>query len=378
MSENPLHKLEAYGQSVWLDFIQRDLLENGELAKWLKEYGLKGITSNPAIFEKAISTSNEYNDDIRDMVQQGHSVLEIYESLSQTDIRNAADLFRPVYQVSDGIDGYVSLEVNPHLANDTQGTIDEARRLWKSLDRPNVMIKVPATAEGLPAIEQLISEGINVNVTLLFGLSRYHEVAEAYIAGLGQRQQQGHPIDHVASVASFFISRIDTLVDVLLEKYIERGGNEGILASKLRGHVAISSARLAYQMFKEVFTSNRFITLTDEGAHFQRLLWASTSTKNPDYSDVLYIEDLIGPNTVNTVPVETIHAYHDHGTPLVRLESELDHARWVLEQLPTLGIDLDAIAQQLEDEGVAKFNQPFDKLMTALEKTATSFSPSGS
>ena len=294
------------------------------------------------------------------MVFEGKGVNAIYEALSQRDVQNAADMFRPVYDKTAGNDGYVSLEVNPHLAHDTKGTVEEAHRLWKTLDRPNVFIKIPATTEGLSAIQELISEGINVNVTLLFGLPRYRHVAEAYLAGLAARAARGKPLQHVASVASFFVSRIDALVNPLLEKVIAQGGKEADLAKKARGHVAIASAKMAYQIYKEMFWSGRFKELAVQGARVQRLLWASTSTKNPDESDVKYVEALIGPDTINTVPLATLDAYRDHGDPKARLEEDIEKARLILERLPELGISLDHVTQQLEDEGVEKFNKPFD------------------
>ena len=276
-----------------------------------------------------------------------------------------------MYEKADGKDGYVSLEVNPHLAYDTKGTIAEARRLWTALNRPNVFIKVPATSDGLPAIQQLISEGININVTLLFGLPRYRQVGEAYIAGLEARTAQGKPVKHIVSVASFFLSRIDTLVDPLVEKFLDPGGKKIEIAKKVHGQVAIASAKIAYQIYKEIFSSNRFKKLVDKGAHPQRLLWASTSTKNPEYSDVKYIEPLIGPDTVNTVPLETIDAYRDHGDPKSCLEQDVKEADWIMAQLPELGISIDKVTEQLEDEGVKKFNEPFDKLMDTLTKKSS-------
>jgi transaldolase len=368
MKNNPLKQLEALGQSVWLDYIRRDLIAGGGLRRLIEEDGLRGMTSNPAIFEKAIADSHDYDEDIRAMVLRGKGPKEIYEALSQCDVRNAADEFRPLYDRTDGKDGYVSLEVNPHLANDTRGTIEEARRLWAALERPNVFIKVPATLEGVPAIRQLISEGINVNVTLLFGLPRYRQVAEAYIAGIETRIAQGKTVKQVASVASFFVSRIDTLVDPLLEKVIAQGGQEAEIAKKSRGQVAVASAKVAYQIYQEIFGGDRFQRLVGKEARAQRLLWASTGTKNPDYSDVKYIEALIGPDTVNTIPVETLDAYRDHGAPQIRIEKDIGQDHLVLERLPKLGIDLDKVTQQLEDEGVEKFNKPFDKLLETLEK----------
>jgi transaldolase len=366
MHANPLKKLGTFGQSIWLDYIRRDLITSGQLRRLIEEDGLQGMTSNPSIFEKAIVDSHEYDEDIRTMALEGQGVNTIYEALSQRDVQSAADEFRSLYDTTDGQDGYVSLEVNPHLAHDTNGTVEEAHRLWKALARPNVFIKVPATTEGLSAIQALISEGINVNVTLLFGLPRYRQVANAYLAGLAARAARGKPVNHVASVASFFVSRIDGLVDPLLEKIIVQGGEKAALAKTLRGHVAIASAKMAYQLYKGIFASGRFKTLADQGARVQRLLWASTSTKNPDESDVKYVEALIGPDTVNTAPLETLDAYRDHGDPKARLEHDVEEARLVLERLPELGISLDQVTQQLENDGVEKFNKPFDKLLQTL------------
>ncbi len=370
MKSNPLKQLAALGQSVWLDYIRRNLIASGELERLIEEDGLRGMTSNPAIFEKAIAESHDYDEDIQAMALAGKSVADIYEALSLGDVQSAADNFRPLYDKTDGKDGYVSLEVNPHLAHDTAGTLQEARRLWAALNRPNVFIKVPATAGGLPAIRQLISEGISVNVTLLFGLPRYRQVADAYLAGIEARAAQGKPVKHVASVASFFVSRMDTLVDPLLEKQIAKGGRQADLAKQLHGEVAIASAKMAYQIYKEIVGGPRFKDLAGKGARPQRLLWASTGTKNPYYSDVKYVDSLIGPDTVNTVPVETLEAYRDHGDPQARLEQDVQRAGWVLARLPELGIDIDKVTQQLEDEGVEKFNKPFDKLMETLAKAA--------
>jgi transaldolase len=373
MKSNPLKQLTALGQSIWLDYIRRDLIAGGGLRRLIEEDGLRGMTSNPAIFEKAIADSSDYDADIRALALEGQAPGAIYETISQRDVQSAADAFRPLYDLTDGKDGYVSLEVNPHLSHDTHGTIVEARRLWTALNRPNVFIKVPATVAGLPAIQQLIGEGINVNVTLLFGLPRYRQVAEAYLGGIEARTAQGQPVKRVASVASFFVSRIDALVDALLEKRMADGGKAADLAQKARGQVAIASAKLAYQIYKEIFTSDRFKKSAARGAGVQRLLWASTSTKNPDYSDVKYVEALIGPDTVNTAPLETLEAYRDHGMPKVRLEQDLAQARQVLERLPDLGIRLDDVTRQLEDQGVAKFNQPFDHLMENLARRSIAF-----
>jgi transaldolase len=366
MKNNPLKQLGTLGQSIWMDYIRRDLMSSGKLRHLIEEDGLRGMTSNPSIFEKAIADSHDYDEDIRAMALGGKGVEAIYEALSQRDVKSAADEFRPLYERTDGKDGYVSLEVNPHLAHDTDGTMEEARRLWVALNRPNVLIKVPATAEGLPAIQQLISEGISVNVTLLFGLPRYRQVVEDYITGIEARLARGKPVKHVASVASFFVSRIDALVDPLLERLIEQGGKEADLAKRVRGQTAIASGKMAYQIYKEIFGGDRFRELASLGSRVQRLLWASTGTKDPGYSDVKYIEALIGPDTVNTVPPETLDAYRDHGEPKARLEQDVKESGRILEQLTELGINIDTVTQQLEDEGVEKFNKPFDKLMETL------------
>jgi len=367
MSENPLVKLGTFGQSIWLDYIRRKMIESGELKKFIDEDGLKGVTSNPAIFEKAIAGSDDYDADIRKLAQAGKSIQEIYQNLTVTDVGQGADVFRPVYDRMDGKDGFVSLEVNPHLAHDTQGSIAEARRLWQALNRPNVFIKIPATKEGLPAIRQLISEGINVNVTLLFGIPRYQEVAEAYIAGLEARVAKGQSLKRIASVASFFLSRIDVLLDPQLGKIAAAGGPNAAGAQELQGQIAIASAKIAYTIYQQIFGSGRFKNLAHQGAGPQRLLWASTSTKNPAYPDVKYVEPLIGPETVNTLPLETLEAYRDHGKPAFRLTQEVDRAASHLQRLPELGIDLNQATQQLEDDGVDKFNKPFDSLMGTLE-----------
>jgi transaldolase len=367
MDYTRIKKLEALGQSIWLDYICRDLIVSGKLRTLIDKAGLRGITSNPSIFEKAIAGSHDYNDDIRTMALEGKDVQTIYETLSQRDVQSAADLFRPVHTKTEGMDGYVSLEVNPHLAHDTQGTIQEARRLWTALNRPNVLIKVPATVEGLPVIRQLLSEGINVNVTLLFGLPRYRQVVEAYLAGIEEFLTKQNTAKIPASVASFFISRIDTAVDPLLEKIITQDGKDAESAKALRGQAATASAKAAYQIYKEIFNGNRFKKLADKGVRPQRLLWASTSTKNPEYSDVKYIEALIGRDTINTIPVETLDAYCEHGEPEERIEQESGKVFQMLERLTSLGININQVTQQLEDEGVDKFNKSFDNLTHTLE-----------
>jgi transaldolase len=370
MVDNILKQLGMHGQSIWLDYICRDLIISGDLRQLIDEDGIQGITSNPSIFEKAIAGSHDYDNDIRAMALEGKNVNTIYETLSQRDVLSAANEFRATYNITEGKDGYVSLEVNPHLAHDTRGTLEEARRLWTALKKPNILIKIPATEEGLPAIRQLISEGININVTLLFGIPRYRQVVEAYLEGIEAWFSRQKHAPAPASVASFFISRIDALVDPMLEKVITQGGGEAESAKTLRGQVAIASAVEAYQIYKETFGSARFKKLADKGARPQRLLWASTSTKNPEYSDVKYVEALIGRDTVNTLPVETIDAYRKHGAPQERIEQQFVMTHKMLGQLAQLGINIDKITQQLEDEGVDKFNKSFDSLIKTLEKAA--------
>jgi transaldolase len=363
---NPLQKLNALGQSIWLDDIHRSWLTGGTFAGLIANDGLAGVTSNPAIFAKAISEGKEYDPAIRSQASSGVKAGAIYESLVLEDVQAAADLFRPTYNATKGGDGFVSLEVSPHLADDTEGSINEGRRLWSAFNRPNAMIKVPGTAAGLPAIRTLISEGININVTLLFGLERYGEVVEAWMSGLEQRAKTDLPIDGIASVASFFLSRIDTLVDPKLDAL---GTPE---AKALRGRAAIASARLAYEMFQKWVASERWRKLASRGAKPQRLLWASTSSKDPAYADTYYVEALIGAQTVNTLPRATLDAYRDHGSPAVRIGDDLDGARKALQGLQKLGIDPRAVSQQLEREGVQKFVEPFDKLQAALEQRISS------
>jgi transaldolase/glucose-6-phosphate isomerase len=367
MKENPLLGLQALGQSIWMDFIRRGMLASGELERHIREDGLRGVTSNPSIFEKAIVGSHDYDGRIRTLAREGKTAAEIYLDLAVEDIQRAADLFRPVYEELAGGDGFVSLEVSPLLAHDTAGTIAEARRLWAAVDRPNVMIKVPGTPEGIPAIRQLIGEGINVNVTLLFGLPRYREVAEAFLAGLEILGGQGKSLKKIASVASFFLSRIDTMVDPLLQKAM-KSGPKAEDARTFQGQVAIASAKVAYRIFQDLSKRERFQKLASQGARPQRLLWASTSTKNPAYNDVKYVEALIGPETINTLPMETLEAYRDHGRPVPRLTEDEPEAEKVLHRLSEFGVELDVVTQTLEDEGVKKFIQSFELLMQTLEQ----------
>ena len=367
---NPLKKLQDFGQSVYMDEISRSMLTDGTLKTLIERDGLRGVTSNPAIFQKAISQSSDYDDTITQLQREGQSVDEVYEALVIADIQAAADLLRPVYDESDGRFGFVSLEVNPHLASDTRATIDEARHLWAELARPNVFIKVPGTEAGLTAIRELTAEGINVNVTLLFGIERYRAVAREYIAGLEQALTDGQAVARIASVASFFLSRIDVMVDPMLEEIEREGGERGAKAADLKGKIAIANAKLAYQAYLEIFGSDRFRGLASHGARPQRVLWASTSTKNPAYSDTMYVEPLIGPETVNTMPVETLDAYRDHGEPEARIEQGVDEAAEQMSTLDELGIDIDEVTAKLEQEGVEKFVKPFDSLIQTLKEAA--------
>jgi transaldolase len=364
---NPLLELQSFGQSVWLDNISRGILDSGELKKLIEEDGLRGVTSNPTIFEKAINGSRDYDTAIKRLAQGGNNVDAIYEALVIGDIQRAADLFRPVFHETEGIDGYVSLEVSPKLANDTPGTLAEARRLWKQVDRPNVMIKVPATPPGIPAIELLISEGININVTLMFSLDHYVRVAEAYVRGLEIRASRGHSLS-VASVASFFVSRVDTLVDKLLEEKLAQAKTPPTQAEigSLLGNTAIANSRLVYQKFKEIFGRPGFLALKAKGARVQRPLWASTSTKNPKYRDVVYVEELIGADTVDTMPPATIDAFRDHGKARHSLEEDLAGASELFSRLAKLGINMETVTEKLQVDGVKLFADSFDTLMQAL------------
>ncbi|UVO31006.1 bifunctional transaldolase/phosoglucose isomerase [Bradyrhizobium arachidis] len=372
---NPVKELEKHGQAVWLDFLARGFIAKGDLKQLIETDGVKGVTSNPAIFEKAIGSSDEYDAPVGKALKRGdRTVAELFEKLAVEDIQNAADVLHPVYNRLKGQDGFVSLEVSPYLANDTKGTVAEARHLWKDVDRKNLMIKVPATPEGLPAIEQLIGEGISVNITLLFAQQVYREVAEAYLAGLEKYVAGGGDPSHVASVASFFVSRIDTMVDKQLDEKIARANDpsEKERLAALKGKVAIANAKLAYQDYKRLYAGPRWEKLAAKGAKPQRLLWASTGTKNKDYSDVLYVEELIGPNTINTVPPATLDAFRDHGKLRDSLEENVEEAKAVLEELARSGISLDAITEELVKDGVKQFADAADKLYGAVaSKRAT-------
>ena len=366
---NPLVAIRQFDQSLWLDFISRPILINGKLQRRIQDEALRGVTSNPAIFAKSIGDSADYDSAIKALALQGKTTDEIYTNLAVADVQAACDLFRPLYDSADNAsDGYVSLEVSPLLVNDTEGTIAEGLQLWRTVDRPNVMIKVPATLEGLPAIRRLIAEGVNVNVTLIFGLERYRLVTEAFLSGLEDRAQTGLPLARIDSVASFFLSRIDVLLDPLLERIVAEGGERGEVAQSLVGEVALASAKQAYQMYKQIFAGPRWEALKAQGAETQRLLWASTGNKNPKYDDLKYVENLIGPKTVNTVPVETLDIFRERGQPAVRLEDGLDKAREVLRRLPELGINLEEQTTFLEEDGAKKFKEPFAKLMESIDR----------
>ncbi|MEC4811694.1 MAG: bifunctional transaldolase/phosoglucose isomerase [Scytonema sp. PMC 1069.18] len=368
---NPLQSLQNYGQSVWLDYIRRSLITSGELQRLVDEDGLRGVTSNPAIFEKAIAGSTDYNDTLTALEQQKDmDAMSLYEQLAISDIQNAADILQPVYEETKKRDGYVSLEVSPYLAHDTQGTIAEARRLWQVVRRENVMIKVPATSAGIPAIKQLISEGINVNVTLLFSQKTYEMVADAYISGLEAFAAQGGDVSKVASVASFFISRIDTAIDAIASARIKTATSTSERASlrSIMSKVAIANAKLTYQRYQEIYQSPKWETLAVKGAQTQRLLWASTSTKNPLYRDVLYVEELIGSDTVNTIPPATFEAFRDHGQPRASLQEHLEEAHDIMETLSRVNISMQDVTEQLLAEGVKLFIEAFDKLLSSVEK----------
>lgn len=363
---NATLKLLECGQSVWYDNIQRHLLKNGEMAGMIERGEIRGVTSNPTIFMNAITKSQDYDGSLLPLVKSNLSDEEIFFHLAVEDIQAAADLFLPLYQQSHAGDGYVSLEVSPYLANDTAGTLAQAKELWQRVNRPNLMIKIPATKAGIPAISEAIATGINVNVTLIFSLVRYGEVMDAYLKGLEQRVEAGLPVGRIASVASFFVSRVDTKVDPRLQGIIQAGGSQAKKAETLPGKAAIANARLAYADFKQVFATQRFLKLKTKGARVQRPLWASTSTKNPAYRDVLYVEELVGPDTVDTVPPQTLVAFLDHGQVRLSLEEDLDGARQALANLEDLGISMNTVTRELEEEGVKSFSDAFTVLLKAV------------
>jgi transaldolase len=364
---NNIQKLAELGQSIWIDNIQRKMLTGGGLRAMIDE-GLLGMTSNPTIFEKAIGSSSDYDEALRPLVDQGATAEQIYDALTIEDVGMAADIFRPVFDRTQGRDGYVSIEVSPKLAHDTAGTLADARRLWQTLQRPNVMVKIPATKEGLPAIEQALIDGINVNITLMFSMNHYLAVAEAYLRALEARVKAGQPIERAASVASFFVSRVDTLLDAKLEQIVKAEGPNASLAASLLGRAAVANSQLVYGKYVELFNSDRFKALLAKGARPQRVLWASTSTKNPRYLDVLYIDTLIGPDTVNTVPPETYLAILNHSVVERTVDRDLKAARQVVDVLKALGFDLNEVGEQLSIEGVDKFTKSFDGLLKVIEQ----------
>ncbi|MGI8643899.1 MAG: transaldolase [Thermomicrobiales bacterium] len=368
-ASSPVHALCDQGQSVWLDDISRVLLNTGVLKRQIDEVGVRGVTSNPTIFEKAIAASDAYDDAVMELLRQGKSAGEIFEAVEVEDIRNACDLFRPLYDETEGGDGYVSIEVAPTFARDGDGSLIEARRLWASVDRPNLMVKIPGTAEGVPAIRQALIDGININVTLLFSLENYERVAHAYVSALETRKKADQPVAGMASVASFFVSRVDTLIDKKLEEKIEAASNDAE-KERLRGllgKVGVANAKLAYATFRDLFDGPRFAEPRQAGAKVQRPLWASTGVKNPAYRDTLYVEELIGPHTVNTMPAATIEAFLDHGEIARTVDQDVDGAREVIKALEEAGIDLAAATAQLEDEGIASFAKSFETLLVGVE-----------
>jgi transaldolase len=366
---NPLLQLKTQGQSVWYDTIDRAQLVSGLFKRLLDEDGIVGVTSNPTIFQKSISHGDAYDEQMTELIKQRKSTSEIYEALVIKDITTVADMLRPIYDRTNRQDGFVSLEVSPDLAHDTEESLSEARRFWKLVDRPNLMIKIPATPEGIPAVQQALTEGININITLIFSLDSYREVADAYISALEDRNAEGKDISHIASVASFFVSRVDTLVDQLLEDKIKATSDsaEQQKLKSLEGKAAIANARLVYQEFTRIFHTPRFETLKHSGAHVQRPLWASTSTKNPAYRDVLYAEELIGPDTVDTMPLETIENFRDHGRVSRTVENDIQQAKDVFAALEKVGIHYDQVTKQLQDEGVRKFADSFHELFQGIE-----------
>jgi transaldolase len=361
MTTNAIKNLHKLGQSVWQDDISRDMLNSGLLQERIDEIGIRGVTSNPSIFQKAIASGNAYDDDIADLLGKDLETAEVFQTLAVKDIRDACDLFRPIYDESGGVDGFVSIEVLPSLARDTEGTLANARTLWNAVDRPNLMVKVPGTDEGAPAIEQLLYEGLNINITLLFSLANHERVALAYISALNRRHDAGLPIDRIASVASFFVSRVDTAADRLLD------ADGSGAAMSLKGKVAVANAQLAYEQFESRFGNDQFRKLAAAGAKVQRPLWASTGTKNPDYNDVLYVETLIGPDTINTMPVATMEAFLDHGAVSRTVDADYAAAHKVARDLASLGISLDGITRQLEVDGIDLFAKSYDDLLSGVE-----------
>ena len=371
MSDTPLHRLHAAGQSIWLDYIDRTMLYDGDLERRIRDDALTGMTSNPTIFEKALAEGHAYDEQLGG-VAQSLGARDVFEIVAVHDVQRACDLFASVYEAAKGADGFVSLEVSPDLANDAAGTVQEARRLWEAVDRPNLMVKVPGTAAGAEAVRELIADGVNVNVTLLFSIDAHRRVIEAYLAGLERRVQAGQPVDHVASVASFFVSRVDSEIDKRLDAVVAKGGDDAAHAAELKGRAAIANAKLAYRLFCSMFQGPRWEALASAGAQRQRPLWASTSTKNPAYRDVLYVEQLIGPHTVNTMPPATLEAFRDHGVVARTVDHDVEAATRDLAALESLGISLAEVTEKLLAEGLASFQKSFDSLIGGLERKLAS------
>ena len=370
MSKNPLFKLAEYGQSVWYDDISRSLVRGDGLQRLIDERAVVGVTTNPSIFEKAIGQSDEYDDDLRRLAEQGASPEDIFMDMALDDVGRALDILKPAYENSKHVDGRVSMEVLASLAHDTEGTEAMVRDIWKRVDKPNLMVKIPATDAGIPAIEEMLYEGHSINITLIFGLDYYRRVAEAYVNAVERRIADGKPVEEVGSVASFFVSRVDSKVDKQLDDLVAAGKLGADDARRLKGKAAVANAKLAYEVYREIFKSDRFRALEAKGAKVQRCLWASTSTKNPDYSDVLYIDDLVGPETVNTIPLATLEAYADHGNPANRIEEGLEEARALMAQLEEVGIDMQKVTDELIVEGVDSFSAAFDKLLDSIRSKA--------
>jgi len=378
MNKNPLIGLKEIGQSVWLDNLSRKLIRSGELKRLIDEDGLSGITSNPTIFQKAISGSTDYDSSLRRMIDQGvKDEKELFLGLAMEDVSGAADFLRPTYTSTSGQDGFVSIEVSPDLAYETEATISEARRLFSTIGKKNVLVKVPGTQQGIPAIEQLTGEGVNINVTLLFSTERYEEVAEAYLKGLERRASKGQPIDEIASVASFFVSRVDTLADKLLEARLSSGASkaEKDKIGNLFGKAAVANAKIAYEKYRNIFSQKRFLALKAKGGHIQRILWGSTGTKNPKYSDIKYVEELIAADSINTLPEATIQAFKDHGQAKITIHNDLEMAKKVFSGLKSVGIDIREVTDQLEKEGVQLFSDSFFALLKDIAKKRDSILP---
>ena len=370
-----VQELTDRGQSIWQDDIARSMLTSGQLANTINDVGIRGLTSNPTIFEKAIASGDAYDAQIVELISAGKSAGETFEALEVSDLQAACDLFRPLYDQTNGRDGFCSIEVFPDAARDADLTREQARRLWAEVDRPNLMVKIPGTFEGAPVIAEMIAEGININITLLFSLESYERVAWAYVQGLERRIASELPVTNVASVASFFVSRVDTLVDKLLDEKIAADPANAARYNALKGKIAVANAQLAYEKFGEIFHSERFFLLQSAGAHPQRPLWASTGAKNPAYPDTLYVDSLIGPNTVNTMPSKTIEAFLDHGTVKRTVDADLAEAHRVMDELAAVGIDINAVTTQLEDEGIASFVKSFDSLLAGVEAKKSQLSP---